>query len=428
MTRTVFTSMTDLASHQLQEACDALAHPESADPSSGRRNRLAARTAQHGDLTAALTHLGRTIRGSAEARRDSATDRLLTALEDSARSRPWSEAPPSDDHVAARLREAARCIRAAADLWATHRTHSGRDRSPEASLMRHPSMQGAALRHWLALVDKSASVAAQLVRLACRADRDLVGDLRSYPRPSTPAGGLRPVPLPLARSGERAPVDVLDAIDDRVDRIHRHVWELAEGRRMSSTVLINAAAIGMLLARAALQAEQRSEEGIPARPSALSAFAGSRRAPVASVTQSDLECWAAVAATLAPVRTPDVAMSVLQIERLDLARLLERALARRGGPTDATSPDPLAERLTAASRSYRQVAGPCAASVEVLHAQGLIYLVGRLVPRDLITRHQSLVAARLGDRLVAAPAIVARRLEDQLNAISQAPPHEGSAA
>lgn len=131
------------------------------------------------------------------------------------------------------------------------------------------------------------------------------------------------------------------------------------------------------------------------------------------------------------MRTPDAPTTVLQVERLDLARLLERALARRSTGTWSPSPtvEVVAGRLTQACVSYRAVATSCASSIRMMHEQGLLFLAGRHLPKYLIARHQGLVSARLDDLLVPAPTVVARRLEAQLHAISAAvQPSEGSVA
>ncbi len=198
---------------------------------------------------------------------------------------------------------------------------------------------------------------------------------------------------------------------------------------MTAAVLVNAAAIGMLLARAAGDAEVQARMSTgPGAEQASPARCGIDSS--GPLTQSELGRWAGVAAAMAPVRTIDAPTTVLQVERLDLARLLERALAgARTSPTTVSPTAPeVAERLWEACVTFRPVAAQCAASVRALHLQGQLYLAGRQLPGYLFTRRPDLVSARLTDQLVPAPSVVARRLEAHLHAIASAQPSAGSAA
>ena len=102
----------------------------------------------HRDLTAALAHLGRTLgldpAGPAHDRapRLVASDSdhwLVRTLGTLGQTREWTPSAPSGCAATARVSAAAMSVRAAADLWATHRSPDGAPRSPEASRMRHPS-------------------------------------------------------------------------------------------------------------------------------------------------------------------------------------------------------------------------------------------------------------------------------------------------
>ena len=151
----------------------------------------------HRDLSAALAHLGRTLStrlcvpGGKPGRppRTGPDARLIDQLDRTAAGRDWSTPEPDGD-LDGPLHRAARAIRAAADLWATHHTPSGVARSPEASRIRHPSVLGAATREWRALIATSADIAACVVDLARAAgpldpDSELVLlALADYPRPT----------------------------------------------------------------------------------------------------------------------------------------------------------------------------------------------------------------------------------------------------
>lgn len=441
MTRTTFSTLTDLAAGQLAVAARLLADLRATEPLSGwPETELVDAMTAHADLSSALVDLGGTIRGTSGWRRDSTDSRVLAALHERSRRAPWAEPgetgpPHTGGGVAGHVRSAARCIRAASDLWATHLGHAGAPRSPEAARLRHPSFLGAALRHWRALIGAAGEIAEALASLASRpgVDPGILVAVRDYPTPPGVSDRPPALALPLARPAPRRVGDPLLEIRDRIDRIHRHVWELDRDDRVSAAVLINVAAIGMLLARAAGHAHTTGAPGGsgPADRAALAAGA--------DAAQRQLQAWSGVAAQVGPLRSPD-GPTILQVERLDLARLAERALGAqydvpaRGSRQRQHDHSPAAahpaERVPAqvgrhlldACQDFAQVAAPCARSVRRLQQQGRLYMVGRAVPREVLARRPDLLAARLADRIVAAPTSVARRLESQLHAVAAVAP------
>lgn len=442
MNRTTFSTLTDLAARQLAVAAGLLADFRAAEPRSGLPGTgLADAVTAHADLSSALVDLGGTIRGTACRRRDSADSRVLAALDERSRRTPWAEpgeaVPPhtAGGAVAGHVRSAARCIRAASDLWATHLGHAGAPRSPEGARLRHPSFLGAALRHWRALIAAAGEIAEALATLASGpgVDPRLLVAVRDYPTPPGVPDRPPAVALPLARPTPRRVGDPLLEISDRIDRIHRHVWELDRADRVSAAVLINVAGIGTLLARAAEHAHTAGALG------GADAADRAARAAGADAAQRQLQAWSGVAAHVGPLRSPD-GPTILQVERLDLARLAERALgaqydlgARRDRQHDHSRhcadaheaervPAPVGRHLLDACLEFAQVAEPCARSVRRLQQQGRLYMVGRAVPREVLARRPDLLAARLSDRIVAAPTSVARRLESQLHAVAASSP------
>ena len=159
--------------------CISLAHT-STQAGADDPQAQAALLAAHRDLAAALVHLGRTLARPMAAPRTEGADhpspgpfprrrrggpdaRLLRSLATEAVARDWCEPPPGEG-PAAELAQAARFIRTAADLWATHHDGAGRPRSAEASRMRHPAMLGAASREWRSLVALAAEAADAMPR------------------------------------------------------------------------------------------------------------------------------------------------------------------------------------------------------------------------------------------------------------------------
>ncbi|MCU0263299.1 MAG: hypothetical protein MUF09_06425 [Candidatus Nanopelagicales bacterium] len=361
------------------------------------------------DLAAALAHLGqvlaRPLGGSATTsprrRRGGPDARLIRELAGVARPRDWAEPHPAGGPPAD-LAGAARMIRSAADLWATHHAADGRPRSPEASRMRHPATLGAACREWRALVTLTAEVADTLAADgsgSTLSESDLA-DLRRFPRPlraTGPAagtGGL--LDLTVARPGIRPGQLPLDELADRVGRLRHLAWTLAEVGSAPATVHGNMAAIGIAVHRAAARAHRSlAEQAGPDqtrdrhRDAAARAAAGEAR-------------WRAVAEQVRALRTPHPSTHPIQIERLDIDRLLRRA-APPGVPLSRPE---VGWALSRIAESFATIAALNATALSAAHDRGDLLLLGRAIPTEALGRRPDLLAARLTDQVIPAPSAV----------------------
>jgi hypothetical protein len=358
--------------------------------------------AYHADLTVALAHLGQTILGDRPGSRPSLDRRMIEELRRGGRTAAWRDDPVDDVTTAGHhLVAAARAVRASADLWSTHHCALGQPRSPEAARLRHPTVIGTAMKHWRLLVWGAHGIARQLVLLEF-GEGGLADESRTflsrYPRPRSSPGSLPDLPLALARPPRRPSSDPFVSVADQVDRVHRHVWELAAAERITAAVLMNVAAIGLQLARAWARYEMEQHK----------------------VPHATLALWAEVAAQTTSVRTADPARTVLQMERLDLARTLERCESRSGRWRHRTTEEK-AEALRQACLDYARVATTCARAVRSLSKDGALYVTGTSLPGGLITRRPDLIGHKLGDRILPAPPLVARRLEATLHRIGAGP-------
>jgi hypothetical protein len=482
-THTTYSDLTGSAAGHLSRAIAALAedswHPATPECSkqrpgerSGERADLDLAIAAHQDLSAALAHLGRVLsrplarpldlpdsspRDDADPapRRGGGPDaRTLRTLARRARPRDWSSAPPADNTIARSLWEAARCARAAADLWATHQTLAGAPRSPEASRMRHPSVLGNATREWRALVHAAAEAADGLLATmegspatpptrvggsAPSAPGAELAPLLDYPRPKVhraapTVDGARPhVAITVARPGGSVGPDLLGRVRDRVERLRHVAWVLAEAGTAPAPALANFAAIGVLVNRVAADAVEQAPLG---RGHASSTGSGGGRdsADRARRALAALGHWSAVLGILADVRTPHPPTSALQIERLDLAQLLQEALRSASGPTPSAvaghtdlvrDPD-LVEDLDLIAARYAEVAEMNLRAVRRAHERGELYVVGRAMPPDALVRRPDLVDAKLKGRLVPAPALIIQRLETAYNDVIGGVPLPGT--
>ena len=435
--RTTYSDLTGAATVHLSRAL-SLAEPAiDADEALARADLLDSIGA-HRDVSAALAHLGRVlsrppapIDGAAppRSRRAGPDARTMRSLARRGQPWDWSTEPPAPGTVGRSLWAAARSIRAAADLWATHQTPTGADRSPEASRMRHPAVLGAATREWRTLVRSTGEVADALMRHAflrgqaspdpgASTGRDDLAPLRDYPRPMVrPAQpGSQAVSVTVARPGVRTHSDPVDRIADGIDRVRHAAWLLAESGTASAPALANLATIGVMVNRAAGdlldEAVARSRPGDPpgADPELDRIEAAASRARAAAAH------WSVVAGLVADLRSPHPPTSALQIERLDLSRLLEDARRTARGPRLHG----IAEALGQQAERLSEVAAMNRRATLAAHERGELYVLGRALPQESLARRPDLLEAKLTGRVVPAPAAVLRRLEEAHQALIDA--------
>ncbi len=379
----------------------------------------------HHDLADALVHLAKTLAkplGGATAsparrRRGGPDSRLLRALEEVARPRSWSEPGPTDGPGAA-LAHAALLIRAAADLWSTHHSADGRPRSPEASRMRHPSTLGAASREWRTLVALTAEAAEALVEHG-RPDEPsepAIADLRAFPRPRGDAGG--PIAteglldLTVARPGIRPGQPPLDELSERVVRLRHLAWTLSEVGSAPYAVHGNLAAIGIALHHAARTAHLSLAERAPSQQ------IRDRHLDAANHAAMGESGWREISEQVRALRTPHPSTHPIQIERLDIDRLLSRA-APSGHPVSRPEVGWVLSRIAA---SFTEVAAHNAVALRAAQDRGDLLLLGRAIPTDALPRRPDLLAARLSDQVIPAPTAVIARLESHYRAIAKGAP------
>lgn len=432
-TRTTYAGLTTAAGDHLSRALAGCTRPGPEGPSHPAEGTYLVDSV--GDLADALAHLGRTILGPIGAVSPSGRSRtardldLVERLAERARARDWSAPTPPAPDPAADVARAAALIRGAADLWATHHSPEGAPRSPEASRMRHPATLGAATREWRELVRAAAALADSVVAAtdasigtstSARAGAasghpgpacpDPVANLRDFPRPAgrADASPAEPPELPVARPPIRRGADPLAEIADRVDRIQRTTWALARSGEAPAPAMAVTAAIGALLAKGAAEAHVRAADSAPTETQREEHLGRADRA------RAEQAHWEQVARRVEPIRTAHPQRTALQIERLDLQRLLTSALAVSEPAALAGS----AHGLTRALADYRVVAEHLATALLAAHRRGEIHVHGRALPNETLSRRPELLHAKLVDGVVRAPTLVVRRLEEDYRALS----------
>ncbi len=366
-------------------------------------------TAALEDLLAALAHLGRTLlvpshretEASSPGRRRLGREyRILQSLEQLAVPRDWTAPRPADD-IGRELDRAAFLIRSASDLWATHHSGDGHDRSPESSRMRHPATLGAATREWRILVVLASEIGEHL-NPAHGPNRPAWDALRSTAAMRTPVTELDrsmltvTVARPMLRVGVHEPAEL--AL--RVERLRHLAWSLAEGGSAPATVHATMAAV----ARDVAQAAAATHESIARRTDDPSAR--TRHMEAATRAGSDAAAWDDVAHLVVSLRSPHPMAHPIQIERLEIRRLLRRI-------TTATEDEPHPETawaLVGIAEGFAAIAEDCLRALTATHERGDLFVAGHGVPNDALIRRPDLVHARLHDRIVPVPSLTMRRL------------------
>lgn len=439
-TRTTYSDLTGHASAQVERALHLLGNadrPAVVDTPGWAGTSVPAddAAAAHRDLTSALVHLGRALLeplGDRERARSrnrgaghAADAALLASLATWAQPRDWTEPLPDPDTPAGCLTFAARLARAAADLWNTHHGDLGRPRSPEASRMRHPSMLGAATREWRALVAAAACVADRLESL--QATRAAGGtstpaaarSQATFPTPATVHGSAlasgsdvpcERVELTVARPSAQPSADPILAIQDRVDHLRRMSWILAESGTAPIPILANTAAIGVLLASATAQTTRLALDQAAQPATGLDLPATLMRAEAAELAS---QRWSDVSRLVGDLRSAHPSTTAIQVERVDLARLLAQVTrrARNGGSQE------IADGLWAALQAYTDVAHHLGEALRAASIRGEVYVRGRALPAHVLPRSSDLLEAKLADRPVTIPESMLRPVESAYAAL-----------
>jgi len=223
------------------------------------------------------------------------------------------------------------------------------------------------------------------------------------------------VDLTVARPAPRRASDPIIAIADRVEHLRRFAWMLAQTGTAPNPVLVNTAVIGTMLATATARAHHAaalaggSHAGAPGARSAgpmhgtgaADPGTAAERAAAADLLAAR---WSQVARQAADLCSAHPSPSAIQVERVDLARLLSRIT-----PDSCTDPR-VADALWAALQRYSEVARHLARAVRRAQDRGEVYLRGRAIPTPWLQRDPDLIGARLADRPVPLPPQVLRRL------------------
>ena len=425
--RTCYSDLTEVAAGLLDRCRERLRAP---GPSAGPDDRdLAQRAAR--DVAAALVQLGAAlIRPVADrSRRIGPGPRMLARVADLAEPWDWEQPRPTDASMPADLLRAARQIRAAADLWATHHTEEGTPRSPEAARLRHPAVLGPATRQWRALVETSVEIGAALRDgpggRATGAPQPGEGAARvREPSGSTAAetvpsvlrsvAAARPaepdprVEVSVARPGVRTRAGAMTELADRVDLLHRAAWSLAEAGQAPAPALANLALVGCLLAQAAGRAA-----GDPGR------------APVgesAGWARDAAGRWAEVAGLWRSMRTAHPPLTALALHRVAISRALGTMLGadRPGrGTRGRAGADGSAAALLGLAARYCEVAEHNLRAIRATQERGELYLVGSAIPGEVLTCREDLLDVKLAGQLTPAPMFQVRRLESAYRAVSR---------
>jgi hypothetical protein len=281
--------------------------------------------------------------------------------------------------------------------------------------MRHPSTLGAASREWRALVALVAEVAEWMAEGGHGATltEAEVAALRRFPRPRGDSGG--PVPagrlldLTVARPGIRRGQPPLDELSDRVARLRHLAWTLAETGSAPATVHGNLAAIGVALHHAAAQAHQSLAETAP------NGTVRQRHRAAAGRAQEARAQWREVAGQVRALRTPHPQAHPIQIERLDIDRLLSRAAP---GGIPLSRPE-VGWSLSRIAESFTEIAEHNANALSAAQDRGDLLLIGRAIPTGALPRRPDLLEARLADQVIPAPTAVVATLVANYRAIAQ---------
>jgi hypothetical protein len=281
-------------------------------------------------------------------------------------------------------------------------------------------MLGAAVREWRALVTATGSVTDRISSLQAATaaqhpeSPSVATPQAAYPiptsarEPASETGLGRPcnrVEITVARPGPRPTTDPITAIQDRVDHLRRMSWILAESGTAPMPILANFAAIGVLLASATdhahrLAAEHSDSADELGRPALVRSDAARLLA----------QRWSALARLMADLRSAHPSMTAIQVERVDLARLLAevRRRAHNGGARE------IADGLWSSLQAYTEVARHLGVALWAAHDRGEVYVRGRALPAHVLPRSSDLLEAKLADRPVPMPAIMLREVESAL--------------
>jgi len=318
---------------------------------------------------------------------------------------------------------AARCLRAAGDLLATHHTPGHGPRSPDADILDDPDVRAGALSRLghltITLLDAEDTLAlrtlqtglhpatvrrvlpgldhvADLARTTTSHDATEPAAPRDAPRPpSGAATGL----VRLDNLGLVAPPirtdDPVAELTDRYARVRLHAWALLENPDYSITTLRDLAVLGV-----ATHAHTAALHGADlTRPDASNRLLK----PLLDRARA----WQELHHTLTGLITAGPGDVVVREDLIAITRILQTL-----APITPTAPPggraagldrPLAETLNGAIATMTDIARWSSLTLDRLARSGHVHVPGRLLTGEQVTDRPDLATARLTGHLAQAP-------------------------
>jgi hypothetical protein len=224
--------------------------------------------------------------------------------------------------------------------------------------------------------------------------------------------------LTVARPGIRPGQLPLDELADRVARLRRLAWTLAEVGTAPTTVHGNTAAIAIAVLRATARAHRSLADQAPDESTRAS-----HRGAAARAEEGEAR-WRAVAEQVRALRTPHPSAHPIQIERLDIDRLLSR-VAPSGVPLSRPE---VGWALSRIASQFTTIAELNADALSAAHDRGDLLLLGRAIPTSALGRRPDLLEARLTDQVIPAPSAVVAALVANYRAIARVAPPDRQVA
>jgi len=319
---------------------------------------------------------------------------------------------------------AARCLRAAGDLLATHHTPGHGPRSPDADVLDDPDVRAGALSRLghltVTLLDAEDTLALRTLQTGLHpatVRRALPGldHIADLARTTAGLGATEPAAPGRAAGPASDPAAALVRLDnlglvtppirtdhpvaeltDRYARVRLHAWQLLEDPDYSITTLRDLAVLGVATHAhtAALHGADLTDRDAPNR--LLKPLLDRARA------------WQALHHTLTGLITAGPGDAVVREDLIAITRIL-RTLApiitttTPGSGRAAGLDRPLVGALNGAIATMTDIAGWNSLTLDRLARSGHVHVPGRALTGEQVTDHPDLATARLTGHLAPAP-------------------------
>jgi len=317
---------------------------------------------------------------------------------------------------------AARCLRAAGDLLATHHTPGHGPHSPDADILDDPDVRAAALSRLghltITLLDAEDTVALRALQTGLHPATvrralpglDHVADLARTTAGVETTEPVAPGDAPGSASGAAAGLARLDnlglvtppirtddpitELTDRYTRVRLHAWALLENPDYSMTTLRDLAVLGVATHAhtAALHGADLTRADAPNRQ--LKPLLDRARA------------WQELHHNLTALITAGPGDVVVREDLIAITRILQTLAPITTPPGDARTVGldrPLAETLNGAIATMTQIAGWNSLTLDRLSRSGHVHVPGRVLTGEQVTDRPDLATARLTGHLAPAP-------------------------